>query len=160
MFSKPKIVVVGIGNPLCGDDGVGWYAVDKLAEDVKSANVEFIKCCELTPELSEKLSDAKFILFVDANRQVEAGIICEELLVPDSSLSSLDSHRLSPKNLLAYSHALYGRFPEAIMMSIGAESFEYGEALSRVVLEGCDKLTVRCKTILNDRLAMLAEKGN
>ena len=26
----PKILVIGYGNPLCGDDGVAWHVVEAL----------------------------------------------------------------------------------------------------------------------------------
>jgi hydrogenase maturation protease len=149
MSNEQSIIVIGCGNPLRGDDGVGWYAVDQLAETVTDGKIEFVKCRELTPEFSEKLRDVKYALFVDASVEAESGVVNEESVIPKDNFSSLESHKLGPAGLLAFSNALYGNIPKAMMLSVKGESFGYGEDISDTVRTVAEKLVFRAKEILN-----------
>jgi hydrogenase maturation protease len=151
-----RIIVVGLGNPLRGDDGMGWYAVDRLAEIFHEKEIEFVKCRELMPEFSEKISKAKYVLFIDASVKSE-GItqkgkgetIGEMKIVASENHSSVETHQLDPGGLLAFSSALYGKTPEGIMLTVKGESFEYVEKLSKKVQQSVLSLITRAREILN-----------
>ncbi len=156
MSNKPSIIVIGCGNPLRGDDGVGWYAVDQLSESYTDGKIEFVKCRELTPEFSEKFLGIKYALFVDASLsrkrdigEAERGVVSEESVVPEGNFPSLESHQLGPAGLLAFSGALYGNIPKAVMLSVKGESFGYGEDISGDVRRAVRLLLARACEILN-----------
>ncbi|MCP9926299.1 hydrogenase maturation protease [Cyanobium sp. CH-040] len=111
--------VIGIGNPLRGDDGVGAL----LAEQVGGRSVQ-----QLTPELAEELSQLEAVLFIDA-WQVPAGAVPQLQRLSPAGIGG-DSHRLEPAALLAVSQALYGRAPAAQLLLVPAHAFEHGTALS------------------------------
>jgi hydrogenase maturation protease len=123
---KPNRLVIGIGNPLRGDDGVG----ELLAEQVGGRSVQ-----QLTPELAEELAGLEAVLFIDA-WSAPAGAVPQ--LIHVSPVGSADgpaaghpdSHRLEPAALLALSGLLYGRAPEAQLLLVPATAFEHGAALS------------------------------
>jgi hydrogenase maturation protease len=119
-------LVIGIGNPLRGDDGVGAL----LAEQAGGRTVH-----QLTPELAADLAPLRRVLFIDA------------WLAPQSAgptpLPRLDplpaavrpgdagsSHRLDPAELLAITAALYGQAPSGSWLRVPAFAFGHGSDLS------------------------------
>ncbi|MGC9951301.1 MAG: hydrogenase maturation protease [Bryobacteraceae bacterium] len=125
---KTGVVVIGYGNSLRGDDGAGPF----VANHIPGA----IACHQLTPELAEPISKADRVIFVDAHAGVPAGQISIRPVAPcPSSLL----HRCDPATLLAWSQQLYGRAPEAILIGIGAGSFDLGEGLSPQARRGAHK---------------------
>lgn len=119
-------LVIGIGNALRGDDGVGAL----LADQVGGRCVQ-----QLTPELAGDLASLEAVLFIDA-WLAPAGAGPE--LIPmapahEAAVDAAASHRLEPAQLLAICQALYGRAPEAFLLQVPASSFEHGTALSAAV---------------------------
>jgi len=56
-------LVIGIGNPLRGDDGIGW----RLAALLPARAGLAVRCSQqLTPELAEELAAVERVLFLDA----------------------------------------------------------------------------------------------
>ena len=118
-----RSLVIGIGNPLRSDDGVGW----RLAEEVGGLAVH-----QLTPELAAELSLVDRVLFVDAWQLPLGPGRSQPWLRPVSpgagGLGS--SHRLEPAELLALAAALYGARPMAHELLLPARDFAHGTRLS------------------------------
>jgi hydrogenase maturation protease len=112
-------LVIGIGNPLRGDDGIGAL----LAEQVGGRGVQ-----QLTPELAAELAELEAVLFIDA-WLAPAGAV-PRITAISPAAGAAESHRLEPAQLLAISQALYGRTPEAHLLQVPATLFEHGNALS------------------------------
>ncbi len=121
MLRRPHTnrLVIGIGNPLRGDDGVGAL----LAEQVGGRSVQ-----QLTPELAEELSLLEAVLFIDAWAAPAGAVPQLQPLSPAGTGG--DSHHLEPAALLAVSQALYGRAPAAQLLLVPAHAFEHGMELS------------------------------
>ena len=113
-------LVIGIGNPLRGDDGVGAL----LAEQAGGRSVH-----QLTPELAAELAELEAVLFIDA-WLAPAGGAPQLVEVIPAGARAPDTHRLEPAQLLAISQALYGRAPAACLLQVPAHAFEYGNTLS------------------------------
>ena len=60
-------LVVGYGNPLRGDDGLGWHAAAALAADPRLADTDVITRHQLTPELAEDIATARLAVLIDAS---------------------------------------------------------------------------------------------
>ena len=112
-------LVIGIGNSLRGDDGVGAL----LAEQVGGRSVQ-----QLTPELAAELAELEEVLFIDA-WLAPAGAAPRITAISPAS-GAAESHRLEPAQLLAISQALYGRAPAARLLQVPATLFEHGTTLS------------------------------
>ena len=125
-----KTLIIGWGNPLRGDDGIGWRAAERLASELKGQDVEVRVSHQLMPEYAEEISRARFVVFIDAACDNSVGDIRFEKIEPDRAPSAAFSHQLSPPALLAMAERLYGSRPEACLFSVGASSFEFGERLS------------------------------
>jgi hydrogenase maturation protease len=112
-------LVIGIGNPLRGDDGVGAL----LAEAVGGRSVH-----QLTHELAEELAALEAVLFIDA-WLAPAGA-APQLVEVLPVAAAVDSHRLEPAQLLALSQVLYGSSPLAHLLQVPAHAFPHGMELS------------------------------
>jgi hydrogenase maturation protease len=62
----PRILIIGYGNPLKSDDGLGWHAAQELSRELTPPGVKVIRAHQLTPELAEEASTAELVLFIDA----------------------------------------------------------------------------------------------
>ena len=61
------ILVIGYGNTLRRDDGVGVRAAEMMAADSRFAGVEVLMAYQLTPELSLDIATASLVVFIDAD---------------------------------------------------------------------------------------------
>jgi hydrogenase maturation protease len=127
-----NVLVIGYGNPLRGDDGVGWKAAEALAAE-SAGPVAVMPCHQLTPELADPISRSDLVIFVDACCDNIPGKLSSHLVRPDTSSCDGFSHRVDPAALLASAARLYGRCPEAILISVSGEFFGYAEELSPAV---------------------------
>jgi len=126
------ILIIGYGNTLRGDDGVGCYIADCLSERLTNPDVEILSRHQLTPEMVEPISRADLVIFVDAGLEGIPGEYENYRIVPAGDMSSF-THHTNPASLLAGSKELYGTSPDAVMFSVCANRFNYGEVLSTVV---------------------------
>ena len=118
-----RSLVIGIGNPLRSDDGVGW----QLAEELGGLAVH-----QLTPELAAELAMVERVLFVDAwQLPLGPGRTQPWLRVVAPGAGGPGSrHRLEPADLLALAAALYGAQPVAHELLLPARDFAHGTGLS------------------------------
>ena len=125
-----KILVIGYGNSMRGDDGMGPLAAQRIESIVQDKEVKIIVRHQTGIELAEDLKDADFVIFIDAHVGDEPGTLKEMEVVPDNAVRGIFSHHLSPSVLLGCVEELYNTHPETVIYSIAADSFDYGEGLS------------------------------
>lgn len=134
-----RILIVGYGNPLRADDGLGWHAAEALTKQLASEDAEVLFCHQLTPELAETVSLSDAVIFIDATRDGEPGeLICRPL--DATANGERFSHHLTMGGVLALSRQLYRRSPRAFLISICGMEFGYGEKLSAVVEDSFPRL--------------------
>lgn len=122
------ILVIGYGNPLRGDDGIGQVLVKQLAARFVPGTLQTLPCFQLTPELAEPISRASGVLFIDAHASQSPGTVCYQVVQPESRGAFV--HHVTPGSLLATATQLYGRAPAARLISIGVASLDYATELS------------------------------
>jgi hydrogenase maturation protease len=127
-----RVLVVGYGNPLRSNGGVGWQVAVNLLRTNTLTDVEVLPCHQLTPELVEHISRAETVLFIDCVRTGNPGEVSCEPFHAHAGKASF-THDLTPSTLLALSSELFGVCPKALLLSIPGESYAPGEALSDVV---------------------------
>jgi len=118
-----QALVIGFGNSLRGDDGVGLHLA-AIATEISSSRVRAV--AQLTPELAPELAAAARVLFIDAWQQAGATPQLQRL-EPDGQVPAF-SHQLSPLQLLALSSALYGAQPIAHQLLVPASRMELRKA--------------------------------
>lgn len=125
-----RALILGYGNPLRGDDGLGWHVASQLASAHASLDAEVFACHQLTPELAEAVSRAEKVIFVDARIGCPPGELAVEKVMPVASQFPASSHVFDPAALLAFARRIYGTSPEGFVLSVVAKSFAYSEELS------------------------------
>jgi hydrogenase maturation protease len=133
-----KTLILGMGNPLRGDDGLGPAVVGRLAASWKNRDVAMFNVHQLLPEHCELLRDAERVLFIDASVTISAGDV--QLTPVSIDGSTLFTHVLTPASLLALTASLYGRAPQAWQLQMGAEQFEGGSELGDSLLRKAERL--------------------
>ncbi len=128
-----KTLVIGYGNTLRGDDGVGFRVAEQLAG--VGDQVQAIAVHQLTPELSAEVADAETVWFVDA--WVGGSTPTVTPLAIASAPPAMD-HGWQPESLLHLAKVLYGAAPVAYHLLIPAQQFDYGETLSEAARSGVD----------------------
>ena len=139
------VLVVGYGNTLRSDDGIGWRAASLLADDPRLGGVEVLAIHQLAPELALDFSRVSLVILIDAGADNPPGEISVQSLAPDVDAGvpggapgathgpGATSHHVGPTELLALARALYGAAPAALVVRVGVAEMEIGEALSPAV---------------------------
>jgi hydrogenase maturation protease len=141
------VLVVGFGNPLRSDDGLGWHIARQVSREYERDKVESIALHQLTPEVAELASRAELILFVDASCRGEAGTAhCEQIYPAEGE--SQGSHEFTPAAVLQLAEDLYGRAPKAYLLTIAGECFEAGESLLAAVVGGIPALMEKIRELI------------
>ncbi len=131
---KCRGLVIGYGNPLRGDDGLGWEVAGRLAASQADESVAIMAVHQLTPELAEPVSRADTVIFVDASYEGQPGTWRWDEVEPGPAAADPLGHHFSIPGLLAYARAVFHANPRAFVISVAAESFECRDHLSPSVL--------------------------
>jgi len=142
-----RLLIIGYGNPLRGDDGIGPAAADRLRDLLDNRSVDVVSLHQLTPELAQPISLAERIVFIDAAVGPAPGSIVERKIEP-SDLPRAFTHHATPEGLLAMARSLYGRAPQATLMTVTAAQFEFGSGLSPVATTAVAALVERISSLL------------
>lgn len=156
-----RTLIIGVGNPLRGDDGVGQVAAQRLLERSRETVIlserEKSQCAgkneishsafaplemtgvsvravhQLTPELAATFSEYERVIIIDASAENKAGQITVEQVEPATVLPHTLTHHFTPAQLLALARELFQANPPLYLVTIGGASFDYGEELSSQV---------------------------
>jgi|SRR5690606_13043174 len=132
------MLVIGYGNPLRCDDGLGQYLAEWLEARWKRAM--FITSTQLTPELAEPISRAERVVFLDACVGDIPGVVNCEKVEPLPATNAF-THNVTPASLLASAQELYGAAPPAILITVTAASFEYDDKFSPQITANLPQIT-------------------
>jgi len=141
----PRVLVIGYGNPLRGDDGVGWHAAEELARTVQDDEVQLLARHQLTLELAEPLSRVEQAIFIDACDGSPPGSVEQQPIQPhpEGAGGEIFSHWVDPRALLACAESLYGSSPRAVLFTVAGASFDCVEELSPQVRDAFPMLLER-----------------
>ena len=131
-----KVLIIGYGNPLRGDDGVGWRVAEEAAAVLPDPPVTVLTVQLLTPELADPISRSDLLILIDAAAEGPPGEVrCFPIAADSAAAASLaiGTHEVTLDRLLGMAQELFGRCPPAYMVTIAGESFEVSEALTAAV---------------------------
>jgi hydrogenase maturation protease len=151
--SQQHLLVIGYGNTLRADDGLGRCIADQLAQTLDQEQVEIISCHQLTLDLADPISRASHVILIDAASGNTPGTIACETVVPDTDHLMSMLHYMDPGTLLASTEAMYGRVPPTTLWTVTAESFDYRESLSPCVQQAVPDLLQRLQAFILPLLA-------
>jgi hydrogenase maturation protease len=142
-----RALLFACGNTFRGDDGVGWRIGCAAEQQLRHADLTVVMTRQLLPEHAEAVSAADVVVFVDCSAVTAAGTVSTIPIQPAEGLPHALTHHLDPGSLLQLAHELYARTPaHAVAITVGGESFEVTDRLSRTVKSAVPKAleAVRC----------------
>jgi hydrogenase maturation protease len=140
---KADTLIIGYGNADRQDDGVGWHIIKNLAErlgcqvpddpgeviEVENDLVDLRFILQIFPELAEGLSCYRRVCFVDAHTSDIPQEISWIELDPQYEKSPL-THHMSPSTVLSIAATIYGKVPQAILVSVRGYEFQFERSLT------------------------------
>jgi len=149
MMGNGRILILGYGNPLRGDDALGAQVAEELTarfRDNPRVTVQIVH--QLTLDFAETLANFSLIILIDARDTEPVGEIFAQKIQPSKNLPQPFSHYLNPAELLGVCEILYDALPEMILTGINAANFEVGMPISVVVQERIPELVTKIETLI------------
>jgi hydrogenase maturation protease len=149
----PKVLVIGFGNPIRGDDALGPMAAERLEQVVSSDNVQVISRHVLTTELIAEVSEATLVIFLDAATDGPIGeVLCRPIFGDPQTAASM-AHFFQPRELLAAARELYGNQPESFLVSVRGTSFDFAKYQLSPTVEGAmESLIAKVLNLIDEHL--------
>lgn len=133
MAAMGGVLVVGYGNELRSDDGIGPAVVAHLAHDRRFRDVDVRAAHQLTPELALDASGAALLVLVDAATDAPAGEVAVRRLDPGEAAGDVLTHHVDPAGLVGLAREIWGAAPPVVIVSVGVASLDVGDRLSPAV---------------------------
>lgn len=135
-------LVIGLGNPILGDDGVGWHVVEELQPKIADQQPEVETDCASLGGLSlmERILGYRRVILIDSIETGEAAIgsvrvFPLEALLDPSAGHSASAHDTSLLTALLAAKAMGAEVPARVdVVAVEAErTYDFSEELSRRV---------------------------
>ncbi len=143
-----KISILGFGNPVREDDGVGIYVIEKLKEKIQHENIEILDMGTSAFEVLFQLKGRDRIILIDAviNTGEEVGTLYKlpaseiEGSIKEDPLVFL--HSLKWDQALSYAKKiLLEEYPEHIdVYLVAIDSTRFNTEMTAAAMEGGDRL--------------------
>lgn len=133
VFIEVELLVIGYGNSLRRDDGVG----PRVAEAVEALNLPSVRTLvsqQLNPEHADAIARARRVVFVDAAVDGLDGVKIRKLM--PGATTQLMAHAADPRTMLALARDVFGHAPEAWWLTIPAVQLGFGTDFSPQIEAG------------------------
>ena len=135
--NKPSVVVIGLGNPLMGDDGLGLAVLEELRTGYAlPPNVELVDGGTWGMNLLPIIEDAAELILIDA---IDAGqtpgslVRLERDRLPRYLATKISPHQVDLRDVLGLAE-LRGTLPaNTVALGLQPESIEFRNSLSDVL---------------------------
>jgi hydrogenase maturation protease len=141
--SRLNVLVLGIGNTVMSDDGVGVKVVQLLQQESLPESVEVIDGGTLGLDLLPLLEGRSHLIMVDAVDGGKAPGSCFRLSgeeLPVALETKVSPHQVGLKDLLAVARLLDQLPPEMVLIGVQPESTDIGVDLSPAVAAQVDAM--------------------
>ncbi|HRH80864.1 MAG TPA: hydrogenase maturation protease [Thiobacillaceae bacterium] len=152
--AAPTTLVIGLGNPILGDDGVGWRVAEAVSAELYDPDVDVLCLAVGGMTLMERLAGYRRALIVDAVVSGAPPGTVHDLPADDMHRvmphHTASSHDLSLATALDLGRELGAELPAEIRI-VGVEAspaFEFGEALSAPVADAVPEALARVRAWL------------
>ncbi len=142
-------LVIGYGNPLREDDGVGLRAAELVAERFSHEAVQVLTARQLTPELAAHVGESPLVIFLDAAYGEAPGQVATLELAPAGPDSKSWTHQGSPAQILAWAKAFSNSAPHAFLITGSIEHLGWSEHLSEAGEETAHRMFAVATALLN-----------
>jgi hydrogenase maturation protease len=153
MKDTPEILLYGIGNPGRNDDGCGIVCVEKIRQWIEAEGIENVHCetnYQLNIEDSEFISRYDLVVFVDATVEPIRDIKCTPVHRSDARIE-FTMHAVAPSFVLDLCSKIFNRVPEAYLLQIKGDTWEFREGLSPSGHYNVEKAVDRLKNMVAEK---------
>ncbi len=145
------VLVLGVGNPLRADDGVGQAVVERLGLLLPPEAAELRAVYQLTPELAADIAGTRLVVVVDASVDVPPAEVAVRDLGPGAAKGEPFSHSVDPAGLAALAQTLYGAAPRMVLVGVGPVSLEPSDGLSPAVAAAVEVAADAIAAVIGER---------
>ena len=123
------------------DDGVAFFLAPLISEylEDRGHRVNLSLEHQLLPEAAAELEDADFAIFVDASMENTPEGFQVRSVEAREILEGLNLHTVGPDWILAMGQRIHGRAPEAWLVTVEGEQFDFGDQLTPVCSDRADR---------------------
>lgn len=150
---QTSLLVIGYGNTLRGDDGVGPLVAEAV-EALCLPGVNSFACPQLSPEHADVIACARTVIFVDGAMD-KSSQICLRILKP-AQKSQIMAHAADPRTMLALARDVYGHIPKAWMLTIPMVNSGFSETLSSTAQCGLEQAISEIQRIYRHEISICA----
>ncbi len=122
-----RTLIIGIGNPLRGDDGIGPAIIEALEVRGLGQHATLVAAHQLLPEHASLAAGHDAVIFVDASVALKPGEIDVTRVTPPANTEAFCSHHLTPEWLMHAAAALYGATCDAVLITLGGQAWDQAE---------------------------------
>ena len=140
-----KALVIGYGNTLRSDDGVGVWVAGRIAA-LHLPDVDVKTCHQLFPELAADILQYDTVIMVDASASGES--ITVRKSIPRHEPLPPSNHNVGPERIQQLALEMYGATVDLRVYTVRGESFEFGSMLSPSVKERATKTVALIAALL------------
>lgn len=157
-MQSPRIMVMGVGNILLSDEGLGVRFLDVFAKDTLPDNVELLEGGTAGLELVHLIQDVDFLIIVDAlNANAEPGALFrfqpgDLQVIPEQYEVSF--HQIGIVEVLTMANVL-GHAPQTLIFGIQPKSLEWGLEISAEI----EALFPRLKELVLKEIDSIRHEG-
>ena len=154
MADLPLRLVIGYGNTIRQDDGLGYRVAERLTDQPPSLSFcrfKAIAVHQLTPDLGAEVAEATEVIFVDMALATQMDRSSNSPISPINSSTQNPSvqlqrlspgeqttlgHMSNPQHILQLSDRLFGKAPQGYWLLIPGEWCDLGEEFSPLAQAG------------------------
>ena len=123
-----RTLIIGVGNTIMGDDGLGVHALRALQRRALPAGTETFEAGTALATSLPDLSQYDRVIVLDAIRNGNGLMVIRD--VEASARPGLSLHDAGLTDALAMARAERGELPEVMIVGAGADRIELTESLS------------------------------
>lgn len=132
-MTQPYVLVIGLGNPLREDDGVGAETVQIIDKKILPALRERVTLRiehQIDIVQAALIKDYDHVFFVDALAGGGKQPVQIKKMAPVYETPTFTSHIGSIPALLAITARVYGQVPDCYLVAVQGSNFAFGQKLS------------------------------
>jgi hydrogenase maturation protease len=141
--NKRRVVVIGLGNPLMGDDGLGLAVLERLRDYALPPAVELVDGGTWGMNLLPVIEDADELILIDA---IDVGVApgtpvhLEHARLPRYLATKISPHQVDLRDVLALAELRGTLPPDTVALGLQPASIELRNSLSDILRCGVDTL--------------------
>ncbi|MDD5109458.1 MAG: hydrogenase maturation protease [Candidatus Omnitrophica bacterium] len=150
-----KNAVIGLGNTLRRDDGIGVIILESLLNNYKRANIDYLNFGSASFDLIHRLQNYDFALLIDG---ISAGLAAGQLKIfalDEAKFSkddgAISSHELNLKDIFKLTQKLKVK-TKVYIAGIQVEDVGFGDSLSSLLKDKLADLTGQIDKFIQERL--------